>query len=796
MDFVSIFFAAAVAWFFYWPYAISVYMYRFVTFPRTFGRKTNISLNDLSELAELKGQDVPSFNVIIPAYQETLVIDGTLRRMAAMNYPRALVNIWVVTYEDEPREPELQTTNETARLVGSEINAQAGRDLIRTLTVPAGFDGEFPGRMDSDTRYVGKPRGLNFALRRIHERNERDERRLYTGKMLRLGHAQEADRVLEEAEAAVRLPDPGSFLRILSKRFDTSSADYLGPCTFSTDLRRAALLYNEALGLFSDDADALAPLRAFIETEAPRFFLELENGAEADGVAPEIKLSVMASRDFLYDVMQQVEGQDAKTLAAASEEIEARLAQDRPRLHAALSNVHKGADLFQMVRRVNSRWVAVYDADADAPVDLLRHLAARILTEPDVIGFQGPVSPVANYTDVHPLCKLGGLWMGFWHSTGYPRLFCRQGWAHVLAGTNWCFRMEGMKKDNRLVRTEPYEETKREFILSFDPRQLTEDLEIAVRVFDKWHVNAEWHPYVEVEQVPARPREMILQRRRWTLGTLQTVSYMLRSRLPLGQKLKYGFLPLNIIFSGAGPIVTIALWVLIYTGELISSPLLIAWSIFLTVGNVTYVLPHLLSHERFVMTLRRDSGTRFLLRRWRALSDKVSQRCTAGKVSTAEAALLQEISTLLNEGASKTGFLERYKSEHCLDYPAESEEAARLLADTPTALLSQAITEPVSVFSRLNERSHNSVDDNQLVDKTLKAELKEMKSALQKAGGSGRWRSLRRRERGQIWLWALVYLFWQLVPSYIALANWITGRAAKNWVKTPRTRKTEGVSSN
>ena len=81
-------------------------------------------------------------------------------------------------------------------------------------------------------------------------------------------------------------------------------------------------------------------------------------------------------------------------------------------------------------------------------------------------------------------------------------------------------------------------------------------------------------------------------------------------------------------------------------------------------------------------------------------------------------------------------------------------------------------------------------------NKTLKAELKEMKSALQKAGGSGRWRSLRRRERGQIWLWALVYLFWQLVPSYIALANWITGRAAKNWVKTPRTRKTEGISSN
>ena len=57
----------------------------------------------------------------------------------------------------------------------------------------------------------------------------------------------------------------------------------------------------------------------------------------------------------------------------------------------------------------------VYDADADAPVDVLRHLSARIMADPCVMGFQGPVAPVLNYDEVHPLSRMAGLWLGFWH---------------------------------------------------------------------------------------------------------------------------------------------------------------------------------------------------------------------------------------------------------------------------------------------------------------------------------------------------------------------------------------------
>ena len=45
---------------------------------------------------------------------------------------------------------------------------------------------------------------------------------------------------------------------------------------------------------------------------------------------------------------------------------------------------------------MNSRWVLVYDADADAPLDVMRHLAGRIMAEPDVMGFQGPVALLLN----------------------------------------------------------------------------------------------------------------------------------------------------------------------------------------------------------------------------------------------------------------------------------------------------------------------------------------------------------------------------------------------------------------
>jgi len=788
MDFVVVFFAVAVAWFTFICLRIAVFIYQFLIFPKTFGQTTNVSLQDLSDLADSHDEDLPGFKIVIPAYQESLVIDGTLRKLADLNYPRTHFDVLVVTYEDEPVEPGSESTFDVAKRVEAEINGEAGRQLIKILSVPAGFDGNFPGNLKAKDRFIGKPRGLNFALRRIHEDTEIDERSFYVGKMARLGHLDALEKALVETDAALH-NSPQALEAAATRYFDPNSPDFVGRCVLSTQLWHAFEVLNNASKDSGGDTPAERLIAAYIAQQAPQFFLTFAQRNKSQTSDAFAKLSVMEDRRFLYYTMRAVEAEGRRKLQAASIRIEARLEQERPILKAAIDKATDGAEVYQLARRINSRWMAAYDADADVPAELFRHLGARILTTPDVMGFQGPVSPVANYEAVHPLCKLGGLWMGFWHSTGYPRLMSKPKWAHVLAGTNWCFRIDGIKSDGRLVTSAPYDEAKRRFILTFDPRQLTEDLEVAVRVFDKWKVNAEWHPFVEFEQVPATPKAMVAQRRRWTLGTLQTIAYMTRSNLPMAQKLKYSLLPLDIVVSGTGPIVTVALWILIYTGGLISSPILIAWSIFLTFGNVVYVLPYLLAHERFVLGFRRAAGADYLTKQGRSLSQEIVKHLSNGEISKKDAAVLRDISTLLQAGQKPNGFITRYQKERSLDEGLGSGNAMRLGQNTPTALFRNDLPELAGTYARLVDQSYVAISAQADAAPDLSRKLAALKNAVEKAGATGPWRIQRRKERRQIWLWALVYLFYQLIPYYSGLFHWLSFRKETDWVKTPRTRK-------
>lgn len=794
MDFVTAFFAIAVAWFSFIFFRIATWVYEFWTFPGTFGATTNISLNDLAELSQYCGQDVPNFNIVIPAYDESLVIDGTLRRMASINFPQTHFKVWVVTYEDEPLQPGQLTTFATANGAAAEINAAAGRDLVTTLSVPAGFDGRFPGSFDAKDRFVGKPRGLNFAIRLIHERNERDERSFFVGKMARLGRIADVDDAIGEIEAEAG--NPAGWPEKVVRFFDPASCDYVGAATLSSQLRRLATILAKVNDAGQPQQAAAQVLASYIAREAPRFFLSVATPTDPSTDGHVGALQIMEDRRFLYDVMCEVEANDAQELVATSFNIETRLAAERPILSDALHKAQDGDRLYHLVRQINSRWLATYDADADVPVDLFRHLAARILTEPDTMGFQGPVSPVANYDEVHPLCGLGGLWLAFWHNTGYPRLFAKKNWAHVLAGTNWCFRLDGLRQGDGLVRDAEYDEFARRFILSFDPGHLTEDLEAGVRMFDEFKVNASWHPYQEFEQVPESKQAMIVQRRRWTLGTLQTIAYMMGSRLPVMQKLKYGFHPLEIVTSGTGPIVTILLIYFIYRGDLISSPATIAWSIVLTFANLMYVVPFLQTYERFVTGFRRDTGAEYLIRSGPGLVWDIKQQLRNRGLAYRELALMHDITDLLEDGLLETGCLSRYLTSRSLDDPPVGTYASALSAVTPSGLRQRDVHDLAEVFSRLTAYAFEDQDQVGLSDTDLIRRLERLKAEMQKASSQGEWQTRRRTERRQIWRWAFVYLFWQLVPSYLGLMDWLRGSKDKTWVKTSRTRKPDASALN
>ena len=780
---VEIFFYLAVGWFSFVCLRIAVLIRRFIVFPKKYGRISNVPLTALAQAAAAKGQDLPCFRVVIPAYREALVIDGTLRRLAAQNYPQTHFEAIVVTYADEVAAPGEETTFAVASRIAEQINAEADVDFVQVLSVPATFDGEFPGTMDADRQFIGKSRGLNFALRSIHEENEDEERSFHIGRMSRLGRIDAIDKALDALALAIDA-GPDEAASVIGAIFDPRQPGFLGSCVLS----RQVVRLNDCLALarrrLGARTDAVETLLQYNQGEAARFFLNYVEGAGQDAA----RLEVMADRRFLYDKMRVIEARPLAKLEEASRRTEHKLALTRPRLHEAIGAATNHAQLFQLARQIGSRWVAVYDADADPPIELFRHLAADILNDPGIMGFQGPVAPVANYDDVHPLCRLGGLWMGFWHATGYPRMMSHETWAHVLAGTNWCFRIEGFKEGDHLIPMADYDESKRQFLLSFDPRQLTEDLEVAVRVFSDWHVNAVWHPFTEYEQVPAKPSDMIVQRRRWTLGTLQTLSTILRSRLPLLQKLKYALLPLDIVFSGSGPIVTIALWILVYGGDLLNNPVLVAWSVVLTFGNLVYLIPYLLAHERFVIGYRRATSVDYILDEGRDLANLIHGRLKDTGVSAQDAEYLRHIAISLEIGAAPDGFVHRYLTARSLEQWDDS-NIQELLHATPAAVRSGADRSLAAEFAALADWASRPAASSAVPDAALTGRLSRLATTLEKAACRGVWRQRRRQERWQILRWAFVYLFWQLIPYYSGLFVWLAGRNTRNWVKTPRTRK-------
>ncbi|NNE85508.1 MAG: hypothetical protein HKN28_16210 [Alphaproteobacteria bacterium] len=787
MDYPLLFYGAAAALFAYSCLSMAARAYQFVAFPRTFGRTTNISLRNLVELSDEKSAELPSFKIVVPAYQESLVIEATLRRLAALNYPRSHLEIYVVTYEDEPKSAGTATTSDIVRQVASQLNTETGRRFIKSLHVPLGFEGYFPGRLDADHRHIGKARGLNFALRAIHEENERDERAYFIAAMRAAGYLARVDSAIEAL--ITNMSDPGAFDATTRRYFDPKSDEYVGPATLSSQLYRVRDLEQKAAQQGTDIAQSAQILRDYVQGEAARFFLQAPRED-----APTAEWRIIPKREFLHRIMGEVEAESTTVLAERYSARNLELAQDRPTLFSSLQGVEDGEALYQCTRQLNSRWLAIYDADTDAPPDLCRHLAARILTDPSAMGFQGPVAAVGNFAEVHPLCRPASLWMAFCHATSYPRLLSKPSWAHPLAGTNLCFRLDGFERNGQVVRTPPYDEIQRRFILSFDPEQLTEDLEAGIRMFSDCHVNADWHPYLEIEQAPPTPRALIAQWTRWTQGTLQTLGYVLRSRLPRTQKAKLALLPFEVMASGVGPVITISLWAVILLGELTTHPQLLPLTLLLTFANLFYVLPFLVAYNRFRPLTLRANAVETLRAQAPLVLNELSNRAKDRPISAQEHELVRMIAERLAHGLKKGGFLSRYLSSRCIEdddrRPAIAGEVAARLANleecTPAALRRGELVALATAFQNSVAETPQARTPGTCQASLLADRLATLDLALAHGAGEG---AQRRRERVSLCLWALPFLLFQLIPYYKGLVRWIVGSRQRHWEKTPRTHK-------
>jgi len=774
-----------------------------MTFPKTYGRRPSLSLQDLGEAACQQQTDIPFFKVIVPAFMETEVIEGTLYRLSSMNYPHACYEIHVVTYEDEPLDDKGESTTQVVQRVAEAINGDAGVEVIRSIVTPEGFDGFFPGDLAAKQQHIGKARGLNYTIRRIHENNERDERSYFIGKMSRTGHLERVQKILADFKLNVEVE--GNISSFIDRYFNPESSDYIGALPLSSHLAKLIITTQEASTSGKLDNKIWKTLLCFIEQEASRFFLQLKKTEQTHSEFPELRLGIMHDKEFLYSVMHSVEVEHISTLRAYSIKREAEIEQAMPILFEALNRTNDCEAVFQLARKFNSRWVLVYDADAEAPVDIMRHLAGRILTEPDVMGFQGPVAPLLNYDSVHPFCRMGALWLAFWHGAAYPRLLHNKSWAHPLAGTNWCFRIDGFEHKKKLIRDCPYDEAQRRFLLTFDPKQLTEDLELGVRNFSDWSVNAAWHPIVEMEQVPPTAGAMFRQYTRWSLGTLQTMGYIQRSRLPRIQKFWFAVYPLLFLFACSGPFITVSLIIAFNMNLIQVEPIFAWWTLFLAFGNFSYIWAFVITFERYYDMYQQSSAVNFLYKNKNELIELLNSKNICFSQSYVNS--LENTLSLIEKGLKSRGFITRYLKNRCLD--EEDGEYSSTACKTYVERLKKATPESIhpNHFHDFLERFKKTLNKIQVVetdsaDKTIAMDagnssctavpelLDKMvmlvNNATYKAGAN---RLLRWSEyHTQISIWAIPFIFFSLGPFFNACWRWLRGEKMA-WNKTIRTVK-------
>lgn len=228
-------------------------------------------------------------------------------------------------------------------------------------------------------------------------------------------------------------------------------------------------------------------------------------------------------------------------------------------------------------------YLGVVDADGRLHVDVLKEMAYKALHDHAQV-LQGPVFQVSNISDVSLVGRMAAMELALHHLTELlPR--CMRGQFQFLAGTNY------FVAKNAIVTCG-----------GWDQYALVEDAELAVRLYIQSHVTASWLSCYELEQTPQNFRVYRRQRERWVRGHLDLLPLILRSALPLNERLTFVgsvlFAQFRFVIDSGFPIIA-----LLY----IMFALLPRMNVALTVMMVSFLIFSFLIWDIYGLTYRRLS---------------------------------------------------------------------------------------------------------------------------------------------------------------------------------------------
>lgn len=507
-------------------YAITftIYLVFFLLFARFFvwksysdrkywNKRPHLSPETLAGTAKRLGKDLPFISIMVPARNESLVIENTIEHLLSLEYPKDSFEVVVVTDEKETltsvEERDIVTHAATGVLMGQGDM----RDLQPSLVEMA--------------RSVIVSCLSEFALEEYLRKGGEKDELFGVPELCSLPETQRQSVVRDMASAIVGsqgAPRQKQLQAILKRTCPWLSEKDMGrvyPACLSVAV--------PVIAVYADLCEGFSPrlLRKTIRhvTLASHDLTTDIIGRMANFIAGKVMGCVQ--RAYFDGTLETTIRSTLRVMYPTTQEIVDGAMFGLPKTSPTLKHIvvpfdfdgklggERTGESVESTKGRALNWglafldprtqvCGFYDAESRPHKGVLLYVGYRRLMDP--VGsrvLQGPVFQVRNFYHMTPFCRIASLYQAIAHDWYLPWLFQS---LPFVGGTNVFVERQLMQE-----------------IGGWDCHVLTEDLEFGTRAYlmkDAW---PEYLPYSSSEQTPPKFRAFFRQRLRWGTGHLQVV---------------------------------------------------------------------------------------------------------------------------------------------------------------------------------------------------------------------------------------------------------------------------------
>jgi len=506
--------------------AFSVYLIFFLLFARFFvwkayserqywNSRLTLRCQDVVETAKALGRQVPFISVLVPARNESMVIENTIRHLLRLSYPSESYEILVITDEKEAI---------AAKKDRAEISRAAEAVLRGDRPDP-----ELSPEQDKCVRSVLLSCLADYALKEYLSKGFQKAYSVSAPELSGLP-PQERHRAVRDICIAI-VGSNGAPPRKKLRSIIARTCPWLSPLdierVYPACLAVAVPVISVFASLYGGGArrvlqktirhtvkanheltqDIIARMTDFI---ASRISSAVRKAASSGELSGKVMRTVVEMYPTTQEVVERVKGEvDGKAGLAAVKHVvvpvdfDGRLGGRRTG-QVVPSTKGRALNWGTMFVDPRAEVCGFYDAESRPQKDVLLYVGYRRMMDPVRSRvLQGPVFQVRNFYQMTPFCRIAALYQAIAHEWYLPWLFKT---LPFVGGTNVYVAKDLLLK-----------------VGGWDSSVLTEDLEFGTRAYLSCDAWPEYLPYSSSEQTPPTFRAFFRQRLRWGTGHLQVV---------------------------------------------------------------------------------------------------------------------------------------------------------------------------------------------------------------------------------------------------------------------------------